>query len=99
MMSKKVLFLFLCILPLFFGCRTNTASQRQHQVETQKEENDRQAKKMYEEGKAKHLNNQTKETRSRMKLNKEKSEKASYYKKECFIKRWFKRKPKSCIPA
>ncbi len=84
-------------MPLFLGCRTNSAAQRQNQVEKQREEKDRQAVKMYEEGKSKHLKNQTKQTRSRMKANKENSDKASYYKKKCFLKRWFTKKaPNTC---
>ena len=98
MMSKKILFLLVCILPLFFGCRTNSASQRQNQVEKQREEKDRQAAKMYEEGKEKHLKYQTKQTRKRMKVNKDKSDKSSYYPKEFFLKRWFSRKPPKTCP-
>ena len=98
MMEKKIMFLMICMMPLFFGCRTNSASQRQNQVEKQREEKDRQAEKMYEEGKEKHLKHQTKETRNRMKANKDKSDKASYYQKECFLKRWFTRKPPNTCP-
>ncbi|NVN95103.1 MAG: hypothetical protein HXX18_07470 [Bacteroidetes bacterium] len=95
-MSKKFILILICLIPLINSCRTNSASQRQNQVEKQREEKDRQAEKLYEEGKEKHLKNQTKDTRIRMKANKEKSSKASYIKKECFLKRWFSHKPNTC---
>jgi len=97
-MSKKILILLICILPLFYCCRTNSAAKRQNQVEKQREEKDKQAGKMYEEGMEKHLKNQTRQTRSRMNANKNKSEKNSYYKKECFLKRWFTAKPPNTCP-
>ncbi len=96
MMSKKVLFLLIFVMPLFFCCRTNSASQRQHQVEKQRKEKNKQAEKMYLESKERHLKNQTKQTRNRMKVNKDKSKKVGYTKKEFFLKRWFTRKPNTC---
>ena len=86
-MSKKILFLLVCIIPLFYSCKTNSASQRQKQVENQREEKDREAQKLYEEGKEKHLKNQSKKTRNSMKINKDKSVKTSYIKKSFFLKR------------
>lgn len=95
-MKKRFLVLLICILPLFFCCRTNSAAQRQNQVEKQREEKDKQAERLYEEGKDRHMKNQSKKTKDLMKASKEKSVKASYYKKQCFLKRWFTRKPKTC---
>jgi len=97
-MNKKILFLLVCIIPFFYSCRTNSASQRQKQVEKQREEKDREAIKLYEDGKEKHLKNQSKETRNRMKVNKDKSIKTSYVKKDFFLKRWFTRKPPNTCP-
>jgi len=97
MIRKKVLILLVCILPLFFCCRTNSASQRQHKVEKQKEEKNSELEKKYAEAKEKHLKNQTKQTKNRMKANKGKSDDVNYQKKEFFLKRWFTRKPNTCV--
>ncbi|MFZ4401322.1 MAG: hypothetical protein ACOYO1_14885 [Bacteroidales bacterium] len=95
-MSKKILFLLVFVMPLFFSCKTNSASHRQNMVEKQRNEKDEQAKRLYEEGKERHLKFQSRKTADSMKANKNKSEKSSYYKKPCFLKRWFTHKPNTC---
>ena len=96
-MNRSIIILMLLVIPLFYSCRTNSASQRQHQVEKQREDKEKEAHNLYEEGKEKHLKLQTKTTRKRMDEMKNKSETTRYNKKPCFLKRWFTRKPKSCI--
>ena len=96
-MGKKIMIILLVALPLCWGgCRSNSAASRQHQVEKQREEKDKEANKMYEEGKERHLKNQSAKTKNNMKANKAKSDKKSYVKKPCFLKRWFSRKPNTC---
>jgi hypothetical protein len=98
-MHKKLIIFLICIIPLFYACRTNTASQRQRQVENQREDNEKEAHKLYEDGVEKHIKNQTKTTRKRMDEMKNKSETTRYTKKPCFLKRWFSRKPKTCVKS
>lgn len=94
---KKIFILsLLAILPLFWSCRTNSAASRQKQVEKQREEKDKEVLKQYNQAVEKHMKNQTKETRKRMKKTKDKSEKSGTIKKQCFIKKWFGPKDKSC---
>jgi F0F1-type ATP synthase membrane subunit b/b' len=98
-MQKKIIIFIIFLIPFFYACRTNSASQRQHQVEKQREDNEKEAHNLYEEGKEKHLQHQTKSTRKRMQEMKNKSETTRYNKKPCFLKRWFTRKPKTCVPS
>ncbi|MCX6233028.1 MAG: hypothetical protein NTZ33_15985 [Bacteroidetes bacterium] len=98
-MNKWLIILLIFFIPVFLSCRSNSAAQRQQQVEKQREDNEKDAHKMYEEGKEKHLSYQTKKTRKRMDEMKNKSETTRYNKKDCFLKRWFTRKPKTCVPA
>ncbi len=94
--SKICLFLFVFLLPFFYSCRSSSSASRQKQVEHQREEKDKEALKMYNKAKEKHLKNQSRQTRRQMKINKMKSENSSNVKKECFLKRWFGKKPNSC---
>jgi hypothetical protein len=97
--GKILTVLFIFVLPLFFGCRTNSSSQRQKQVENQRLEKDKEAESLYNKAKEKHLKNQTRQTRKQMKSNRGSAEKSGYAKKKaCFIKRWFTKKPKNTCP-
>lgn len=96
--GKLLGFIFLLMLTVFFSCRTNSSTSRQKQVENQREEKDRQVEKQYNDAKEKHLKNQTRETRKRMKSNKVNAVQSGYAKKKpFFLKRWFgKKAPNTC---
>ena len=96
---RKILLIAFCLFIslIFIECKTNSSASRQKQVEKQREQKDEEVFDAYNNAKEKHLKNQSRETRKRMKKNEKKSGEKGYLpKKECFLKRWFSRKPNTC---
>ena len=88
--SKKIIFLLLCFLPLFITVNAQgNAKKRAKQVEKAKLKKDEESLKNYQKAIKRHHKIQTKDTRKKMKETRRKSKKFSDTGKVFFIKRWF----------
>jgi predicted Holliday junction resolvase-like endonuclease len=88
--SKRIIILFVCLLPLFATVKAQeSSSKKQKEIEKKKEKNDQEALLKYQKALKVHNKDQTKDTRKRMKQSRKESNKVSPGHKDFFLKRWF----------
>ena len=72
-----------------FGQEGEAINKQQKRITEKKEENAKESEKARQEGIERHMDNQDKETKKRMKKNKKKANRINSGKKEPFYKKWF----------
>ena len=90
MKLRKIIFIFiLCLLPFCYACNLVKSSKKVKEYEKQEEIREKENDVFYMEGKKKHIDRQSEDTKKMMKKTLKKSQKNNKSKKESFFKRIF----------
>ncbi len=90
MKFKKIIFVFiLCLLPFYYACNLVKSSKKVKEYEKLEDIREKENDKYYMEGKTKHIDRQSEDTKKMMKKTLKKSKKYNKSKKKSFFKRIF----------